>query len=134
MKQSTSFIERASFLLTQKIGTPESLVIHTIFFIVMFLLPFFGVEFEKMLIMLTTIVSLEAIYLALFIQMTVNKTHEGIEDVGEDIKDVGEDIREIQEDDDADEKHDESVATMLKAIEKKLILLQKDINQLKNNG
>lgn len=131
MIQSTSIIERVSYVLTQKIGTPASLVVHTLFFIVMFLLPLFGMEFEKMLIILTTIVSLEAIYLALFIQMTVNKTHEGIEDVEEDIKDVGEDIKEIQEEDDLDNIHDESVASMLKAIEHKLNVLQNDVNKLK---
>jgi len=132
MKYFTSVIERTSFLLTEKIGTPMSLVFHTIFFIIMFLLPFFGVNFEHMLLMLTTVVSLEAIYLALFIQMTVNRTHEGLEDVGEDIKDVAEDLEEIQEGDEEDDKHDETVAEMLRAIEKKLTKLQKDVDALKH--
>ncbi len=131
MKQASSFIERVSFLLTQKIGTPTSIFIHTILFIIMFILPFFGVKFEQMLLILTTLVSLEAIYLALFIQMTVNRTHEGIEDVSEGIQDVGEDIKEIQEGDEEDDKHDESVAEMLKTIERKLSQLQRDVNVLK---
>ena len=131
MKHSSSVIERFSFLLTQKIGTPASLAAHTVFFLVMFILPILGMQFEQMLLVLTTIVSLEAIYLALFIQMTVNRTHEGIEDVAEDISDVGEDIKEIQEGDEEDDKHDETVAEMLKTIEKKLSALQKDVNSLK---
>jgi len=88
------------------------------------MLPLFGLDFEHMLIILTTIVSLEAIYLALFIQMTVNKTSEEIEDVGEDIK-------EIQEDDEADDVHDQSVVAALRAIERKLNQLQKDVDALK---
>jgi low affinity Fe/Cu permease len=131
MKQASSFIERVSFLMTQKIGTPASIFIHTILFMIMFILPFFGVKFEQMLLILTTLVSLEAIYLALFIQMTVNRTHEGIEDVSEDIQDVGEDIKEIQEGDEEEDKHDEGVAEMLKTIERKLSQLQRDVNVLK---
>lgn len=131
MKKPTSLIESASFALTQWIGTPISLVLHTVFFVAMFMLPLFGVDFEEMLIMLTTIVSLEAIYLALFIQMTVNKTSEHIEDVGEDIKEIEQDIDEIQEDDKEDDVHDESVAATLKSIERRLQQLQKDVNTLK---
>jgi len=124
LKKTHSLIERGSVWLTEKIGTPTSLVVHTIFFFLMFMLPLFGLDFEHMLIILTTIVSLEAIYLALFIQMTVNKTSEEIEDVGEDIK-------EIQEDDEADDVHDQSVVAALRAIERKLNQLQKDVDALK---
>lgn len=131
MKHSTSAVERFSLYLTEKVGTPESVLVHTIFFVTMFLLPFFGVDFEHMMIMLTTVVSLEAIYLALFIQMTVNRTHEGLEDVEENIKDVAEDVIEIQEGEVEDDKHDKTVAQMLQAIEKKLNKLQADVDLLK---
>lgn len=51
-----------------------------------------------MLLVLTTIVSLEAIYLAIFIQMTVNRHSDELEEVSEDVDEIQEDIDEIQED------------------------------------
>lgn len=81
------------------VGSIPSLVLHTIFFIVSFALPIFGlVDFDKMLLVLTTVVSLEAIYLAIFIQMSVNKSSEHIEDLKDDVNEIQEDIDEIQED------------------------------------
>ncbi|MCL1668240.1 DUF1003 domain-containing protein [Elizabethkingia ursingii] len=81
------------------IGSIPSLIAHTIFFIVSFALPILGiVDFDKMLLVLTTVVSLEAIYLAIFIQMSVNRSSENIEDLKEDVEIIQEDIDEIQED------------------------------------
>ena len=45
-----------------------------------------------------TIVSLEAIYLAIFIQMSVNKNTADIEEIQEDVDEIQEDVEEIQED------------------------------------
>ena len=81
------------------IGSTSSLVFHTLLFITSFLLPLFKVvEFEEMLLVLTTIVSLEAIYLSIFIQMSVNKSNKHIEVIKEDVNEIQEDIDEIQED------------------------------------
>ncbi|MCT3788164.1 DUF1003 domain-containing protein [Elizabethkingia anophelis] len=81
------------------IGSIPSLIAHTIFFIISFALPILGiVDFDKMLLVLTTGVSLEAIYLAIFIQMSVNRSSENIEDLKEDVEIIQEDIDEIQED------------------------------------
>ena len=41
---------------------------------------------------------MEAIYLAIFIQMTVNRNTESIEDIEEDIEDIQEDVEELSED------------------------------------
>lgn len=84
--------------MTRWIGSGASIVLHTIFFILCFLSVFFGVQFERMMLFLTTIVSLEAIYLAIFIQMTVNRNTEDLQVVGKDIDEIQEDIDEIQED------------------------------------
>ena len=83
-----------------------SLITHTLIFASFFGLVIFDIlEFEEMLLILTTIVSLEAIYLSLFIQMTVNKNteslrevEEDIDEIQEDMEEIGEDIDEIQED------------------------------------
>ncbi len=97
-----SIIERA----IEAIGSVTSLFVHTILFIVSFALSAFGlVEWQNMLLVLTTIVSLEAIYLALFIQITVNRNtaqlrevEEDIEEIQEDVEELGEDVEDIQED------------------------------------
>nr|WP_314497262.1 DUF1003 domain-containing protein [uncultured Chryseobacterium sp.] len=93
------FLEKIADGITWWIGSIPSLIVHSLFFIISFLLPALNiVEFDKMLLILTTVVSLEAIYLAIFIQMSVNKSHEKIEDIQEDIEEISEDIEDIQED------------------------------------
>src|SRR3989344_1081066 len=84
--------------LTRWIGSPQSIFVHTIFFIVIFTLRLLGVSTEDVLLILTTIVSLEAIYLSIFIQMTVNKHSEELEEVSEDIGEIQEDVEEVSED------------------------------------
>lgn len=91
---------------TSWIGSVSSLVLHTVAFAGAFILGFSGfATWEIVLLVLTTIVSLEAIYLAIFIQMTVNRNtaslkevEEDIEEIQEDVEELGEDIDEIQED------------------------------------
>jgi low affinity Fe/Cu permease len=114
-------IEKASLTLTNWIGTPASLMVHTIFFVASFGLVLFGVPLDAILLVLTTAVSLEAIYLAIFIQMTVNRNtedleevhsdlediHEEFEDLGEDVQEISEDVEEISEDIDRIEERDE---------------------------
>jgi low affinity Fe/Cu permease len=91
-------IENFSKKLTRWIGSPMSIVVHTIFFIAMFCLRFFDVSSSDVLLILTTVVSLEAIYLSIFIQMTVNQHAEELEEVSEDIEEIQEDVGEIQKD------------------------------------
>lgn len=81
------------------IGSIQSLIMHSIAFIAAFALPLLDlVSIDKMLLILTTVLSLEAIYLAIFIQMSVNRSHEHIEDIREDIEEIQDDIEEISED------------------------------------
>ncbi len=91
-------IEKGADRATQWIGSTESLIVHTIAFVLAFLLPFFGAPFDRVLLVLTTFLSLEAIYLAIFIQMTVNKNTADIEEIQEDVEDIAEDVEEIQKD------------------------------------
>lgn len=105
MENNKSLSFRISEKLTSWIGSPSSIIVHTIFFIGIFGLVIFDVSFEQILLILTTAVSLEAIYLAIFIQMTVNRhtaslqeVEEEIEDLGEDIEELGEEVEDISED------------------------------------
>jgi low affinity Fe/Cu permease len=97
MNKSPPPFEKIALRFTRWLGSPSSLVIHTFIFIACFVSVLFGIEFEDVLLIVTTAVSLEAIYLALFIQMTINSQSETIKNVEEDIDEIQEDIDEIQE-------------------------------------
>jgi len=75
-----------------------SIIAHTVFFLVFFILGLIGFNWNTLLLILTTVVSLEAIYLAIFIQMTVNQNTQSLAEVEEDIDEIQEDIDDIQED------------------------------------
>ena len=92
-------MEQGASNITKWVGSVASVTLHTILFIISFALPVFGVvSFERMLLVLTTIVSLEAIYLSIFIQMSLNMNNQNIEIIQEDIEGLGEDIEELGED------------------------------------
>ncbi|KIA83291.1 membrane protein [Kaistella solincola] len=98
-KEKVDFLVRVTDGVMWWIGSIPSLIVHSLLFLTAFLLPVFGVvEFDKMLLVLTTVLSLEAIYLAIFIQMSVNRSQEHIEDLKEDVNEIQEDIEDIQED------------------------------------
>jgi uncharacterized protein YoxC len=96
-KQET-FFEGLAFGAAKNLGSATSLLIHTFLFIGIFSLYWLGLNVEQILLILTTIVSLEAIYMSIFIQMTVNRHSEGLIAVQEDIEDIQEDVEDISED------------------------------------
>ncbi len=122
-----SLLEYVSMRATRWVGSPASLVFHTAMFIISFLLYFLGVPFNTILLVLTTIVSLEAIYLSIFIQMSVNRQAQQLEEVSEDVEEIQEDVEEIQEDIDEiqedveDIQEDEDESTKDVAIEKAVL-------------
>lgn len=149
-------VERTALSITRGIGSPASIVIHTLLFIVSFAAAWDGlVPFDRMLLILTTIVSLEAIYLAIFIQMTINYTTETIEEVEKDIDEIQEDIDEMQEDveeiaedvdelqediedieeaDDADEARKLEQRKTLASIQESLKRLTEDISRIQGRS
>jgi len=92
-------LQRIALFVVRWIGSPESVIIHTIIFVSTFIpVPLGLIPFNSYLLILTTVVSLEAIYLALFNQLAINYANEGIDAVGKDIDELQEDVGEIQED------------------------------------
>jgi low affinity Fe/Cu permease len=67
------YFDRLSDKTAEWLGSTESILLHTILFIGIFALRISGTPLEEILLILTTAVSLEAIYLAIFIQRAVNK-------------------------------------------------------------
>ncbi len=136
---------KMAFKMTRWIGSTNSLIVHTILFVLSFVATLTGfVNWDKMLLIVTTLVSLEAIYLAIFIQMSVNLATASIEEVEQDIDEIQEDVGEIQEDIDelqedveeiAEEDQAEDVAEAeqqktLTEIQADLRKLMKDIDKL----
>ncbi len=123
--------------LTSFIGSTKSLAIHTILFVGIFGLRFLGVPVSDILLILTTLVSLEAIYLSIFIQITVNRQGEELEEVSEDIEEIQKDVEEIQEDveeiqeEDTEEEREEKLEQeRIKHIEETLQSLLGEISKL----
>lgn len=135
-----SKLENIAIQMTEWVGTIQSLVIHSILFLGALALILAGFNSGQVLLILTTLVSLEAIYLGIFIQMTVNRNtksleevEEDIEDIQEDVEDLEEDIEGIQEEDKKDDVEDKQRGVMLKNIEQDLDKLLSDIQTLKKN-
>lgn len=145
--KSPRYIRETALAVTRWVGSPLSIILHSILFIIVFFLAFLEIlPFDRMLLFLTTVVSLEAIYLSIFIQMTINYTTQSIEEVGQDIEEIQEDIGEIQEDvdelqedvedivedEEVDKREESQEKTTLDEIQKDLRKLLADVERLKN--
>lgn len=98
MKESTALIDVVSDRIMIGVGSTTSLIIHTILFIAAFASHLlFNWQFNTILLVLTTIVSLEAIYLAIFIQRSVNQQAERLEEVEEALDEVEETLDDVEE-------------------------------------
>lgn len=73
-------------------GSTRSIVIHTIAFFVIFATYFIGISFSTILLVLTTLVSLEAIYLSILVQMTVNKHSRHLKKHSDDLEKIHKDM------------------------------------------
>ena len=79
-------INKLADRITFALGSTESVLIHTLTFIIAFAFVFLGHAFDTILLVVTTIVSLEAIYLSIFIQRTANKQVEKLERLVREIR------------------------------------------------
>ena len=135
--EGESPLERLAIGSTKYIGSPTSLVIHTIFFVCVFGLQKFGFSFDQTMLILTTAVSLEAIYLSLFIQMTVNRQARQIEEVSddvdgiqEDVEEISKDIDEIQEDVDSIQENAEEISADMEGIHEHIEDIKENVEDL----
>lgn len=83
-----SRFEKFALKITDWIGTPTSLLLHTAAFVFLLILIPLGFESEKVLLFLTTAVSLEAIYLSIFIQMSVNNHSKVLAEVSDNVDEL----------------------------------------------
>lgn len=118
---------------TSWLGSTTSIVVHTIVFMAAFAMVLFGAPLNSVLLILTTAVSLEAIYLALFIQMSVNKNTKSLADVEEDIEEIAEDVEEIAEDVEGIEKDIDEIQEDVEGIEKDIDEIQEDVDEIEKD-
>jgi TolA-binding protein len=152
-------IDRFFISFIKWIGSFASLMVHTLLFIFCFLTGMIWGHWDSILLVLTTLVSLEAIYLSIFIQMSVNrnteslqavekdideiqedvedvaedvdKIHENVEDIAEDVDELQEDVEGLQEDDKLEESQEEQDKRLMKDIQDNLAKISADLEMLK---
>lgn len=130
-------MENIGLSITRAIGSVWSVIIHTIIFAGAFALVFFGYPFERVLLVLTTLVSLEAIYLSIFIQMSVNhqakalaSVEKDIEDISSDVEDIAEDVEEIADDVEELQEDVEEIAEDVGEIQEDVEEIQEDVEEI----
>jgi peptidoglycan hydrolase CwlO-like protein len=80
------------------VGSLQSLMLHTFAFIAFFAVAIFRVvAWDTMFLVLTTVVSLEAIYLSIFIQFSVNRQAASLKEVEQDVESIQEDVEDLEE-------------------------------------
>ncbi len=127
LKNKNGSSQDLSLRATKWIGTSASLFIHTIIFIIAIVLPYLKiVPMDEVLLVLTTVVSLEAIYLAIFIQMSVNRHNESLEEVEKNIDEIQEDVEEITTDVD-------EVSKDIDEIQEDVDEIQEDVDEISKN-
>ena len=125
---------------TRGVGSVTSVIIHTILFMSAFALVLFGFDFDRVLLILTTVLSLEAIYLSIFIQLSVNyqaraiaSVEKDIDEIAEDVGEIAEDVGEIAEDvEDIQEAHEE-IQEDIEEIQKDVEEIQKDVDEIQED-
>ncbi len=129
-KRSLDSIEKVAVRATRFVGSTESLLVHTALFILAFLLYFWGISFNTILLVVTTIVSLEAIYLSIFIQMSVNRQARKLHAVALDVEDIQEDVDEIQKDVDEIQEDVDEIQEDVEEIQKDVDEIQEDVEDI----
>ena len=119
-------LEGLAIKMTNGLGSPTSIIIHSIFFVGIFALQWFGFAFDKILLILTTVVSLEAIYLAIFIQMTVNRHAQELSEISEDVEDISEGMEEISKDTDDIQEDVEDLGEEMEKDDEEIEIKHKD--------
>ncbi len=131
-KELTS-VEKLAIKFSTWIGSVSSLIVHTILFTSAFMFIIFGAPIDKVLLVLTTVVSLEAIYLSIFIQMSVNRNTKAIEVVEADIEELSDDVEEIGEDIEEMSDDVEEIAKDVEGIEKDIDEIQEDVQEIQED-
>ncbi len=142
-----SEVERIALSVTKGIGSIWSVLIHTLLFLSAFGFILLGVAVDRVLLILTTVVSLEAIYLSIFIQMSVNhqaralatvekeidEIAEDVEGIAEDVEGIQEDVQEISHDVEEIQEDVEEIAEDVEDIQEDMEDIAEDVEDIQEN-
>ena len=123
-------LENIAIAITRGVGSVWSLIIHTCIFIASFGLVLFGIKLEFVLLILTTVLSLEAIYLSIFIQLSVNQQARALASVEKDIDEIQENVEEIAEDVEEIAEDVEDIAEDVEDIQEDIDEIQEDVEDI----
>ena len=132
-QKSSDTIEKVSIKATRWVGSTNSLLVHTALFIFAFALYFYGIRLDDILLVLTTIVSLEAIYLSIFIQMSVNRQARKLHSVARDVGEIQEDVDEIQKDVDEIQEDVDEIQKDVDEIQEDVDEIQEDVDDIQED-
>ncbi len=88
---------------------------------------------DMVLLIVTTVVSLEAIYLAIFIQMTVNRQAKELHDVSEDVEEIQEEVEEISKDVEEISEDVEDIQEDVEVMSKDVEEIQEDVEEMSDD-
>lgn len=125
--------EKIALSVTKWIGSIWSVLVHTILFAGAFILALFGVPLDRVLLILTTIVSLEAIYLSIFIQMSVNYQAKALATVEKEIDEIAEDVEDIQENVEEIQDNVEGIAENVEGIQEDVEEISHDVEEIQED-
>jgi peptidoglycan hydrolase CwlO-like protein len=91
---------------------------------------FWGKLRSLVLLVLTTLVSLEAIYLSIFIQLSVNHQARALANVEKDIDEIQEDVEEIAEDVEEIAEDVEDIAEDVEEMQEDIDEIQEDFEEI----
>ena len=153
-KNKDNMIEKLAIKTMQNIGSVKSVMIHTVLFALPFILIMLGSDSTTVLLVFTTMLSLEAIYLSIFIQMGVNlqakklqsvasdvgalqkdvdEISDNVEGISDSVEEISDNVEEIQEDIQEDEDEEEEDDEAIKQIKATLDVLMEEVLKLKKN-
>ncbi len=126
-------LEILALKITKWTGSIWSVIVHTFLFIGAFTLVLMGVGLDRVLLVLTTVVSLEAIYLSIFIQMSVNHQARALANVEKDIDEIQEDVEEIAEDVEEIAEDVEEIAEDVEEMQEDIDEIQEDVDEIQED-
>ena len=139
-KTPLSKAEEIALSVTTWIGSIPSVITHTALFLGAFVLVLLGIDLDRVLLVLTTLVSLEAIYLSIFIQMSVNhqaralaNVEKDIDEIQEDVEEIAEDVEEIAEDVEEMQEDVEEIQEDMEGIQEDVEEMQEDIDEIQED-
>ncbi len=117
------------------LGTIQSVVIHTFVFSGFYAAAILagGTDGDHIISIFTNILSIEAIYLSIFIQLSVNRSNKNVEQIKEDVSELNENIDDIAEDVSELNENIDDIAEDVSEINENIDDIAEDVDELNDD-